>query len=183
MVTPTFCVRRGTGRRTAGNRWVWNPLRKRAFESDSRPGGLRCPSASLATSLLHSKDGRGSPLLSQIQKRGRTDTLRARRPVRRRAATNACVRSMPASHRRQAIPNRLSFCRQETGPFLKLSKRFFATLRLCVFSGGWAALRLRGSAPLRFLCDVLVSRCLGGSKRVGGRLRAFSVRSVPLWLS
>ena len=51
-------VWRGSGRRTAGNRWAGPPLRIQVFISVSRPSGLRSGSASLATSLLHSIDGR-----------------------------------------------------------------------------------------------------------------------------
>ena len=58
----------------------------------------------------------------------------ARRPVRRPAAMNACVRSRRTSHRRQAIPDRLSFCRQEAESLLKPSDPPFASLRLCAFA-------------------------------------------------
>jgi len=97
-------VRRGSGRGlTAGNRWAGQPLQKQAFVPVSRPSGLRSLSAGLATSLLRSIAGRVTRPFSKTQKRGRTDALHARRPVRSSATTSACVRSSRASHRRQTI--------------------------------------------------------------------------------
>jgi len=69
------------------------------------------------------------------RKRGRTDALRARRPLRSDATTYARVRSWGISHRRQAIPNRLSFCREDAQPPFKLSSPLSASLRGRL--GGW----------------------------------------------
>ena len=102
-------------------------------------------------------------------KLGRTDVPKARRPVRSPAAMDACIRSRRASHRRQAIPDRLSFCRKETEAPYRLSHRPFASLRYWV--GGWICAYLR---DLRFL---RVSRS-GSIWVICGQL---SVPSVPLW--
>jgi len=118
------------------------PFHKRASAPVVQPGSLRSLSAGLATSLLHSIVAKGTPPLPNMEKkRGRTDVPRARRPVRRPAAMNASVRSRRTSHRRQAIPDRLSFCRHETESLLKLSYRFLVSWCLggCDV-GGWAAL-------------------------------------------
>ena len=79
---------------------------------------------------------------------------RARRPVRRPAAMDARIRSRRASHRRQAIPDRLSFCRKETETPYPLSHRSFVNswcFRVFVFATGageWICVYL---LDLRFL--------------------------------
>jgi len=90
---------------------VGKPLRKRALVSVSRPGGLRSRRAQVSSLRFF--------IQYQTQKlRGRTDVPLARRPVGSDATTNARVRSSRASHRRQAIPDRLPFCCQSAvSPF------------------------------------------------------------------
>ena len=129
-VVGDFIVRRGSGRRTTGNRWVGTPIRMREFVTGSRPSGLRSLSASLATSLLHSIAGRSAPPPLMNEKKSRTDVPRARRPVRSAAATNACVRSSRASHRRQAIVRSPVVLPSISGFSLRAQ-----LLPLCV--GGW----------------------------------------------
>ena len=51
-------TRRGCGRPWGGrNRWAWKSSRTRAFETTSRPSGLRFESAGLAVSLFFKKVG------------------------------------------------------------------------------------------------------------------------------
>ena len=79
---------------------------------------------------------------------------RARRPVRRPAAMDARIRSRRASHRRQAILDRLSFCRKETETPYPLSHRDFVNswclgvLVVATWVGRWICVYLR---DLRFL--------------------------------
>ena len=107
-------------------------------------------------------DGREAPPPLIIgEKRGRTDVPWVRRPARRLAVTNACVRGRQASHRRQAISDRLSCCHQNAESPFRLSDRLF------VWAGGWVAfvsLCLRG-------CDGLKEKTLYSLLCV----------SVPLW--
>ena len=101
-------------------------------------------SAGLATSLVHSLVRRGAPPLPHTEeKRGRIDALRARRPVRRPTATDACIRCRRSSHRQQAISDRLSFCHHEADSLLKLSDHLLVSWCLggCDV-GGWAILCL-----------------------------------------
>jgi len=129
-------VWRGSGRRTAGNRWARKPLRKQAFVPISWPSGLRSASAGLAASLLQSITGRGTPPSHLKEKIGRIAVPLARRPVRRPAATDACIRSRRSSHRRQAI--------QSPVVLPSISGTAFQAQRppLCVFAslrgGDWA---------------------------------------------
>jgi hypothetical protein len=90
------------------------------------------------------------------RKRGRTDVPTARRTVRRSGVTDACIRNGRASHRRQAITDRLSFCRQSSAPTPKLSNRLFAPLRLCVFAlkTEGPIYRVRARAPSAFICVI-----------------------------
>ena len=121
---PPFSVRRGPGRPNTVI-ITRRPLTRPALSK----------SAGLVTPLLHSIDVRVSPLLPNTkEKRGRTDVPPARRPVRSDATTNARVRRSRASHRRQAISYRLSFCLQSAWPHFKFSNRPFASLRLCDFA-------------------------------------------------
>jgi hypothetical protein len=125
-------------------------------------------SAGLATSLLHQIVGRCTPPLPNLkEKRGRTDVPLARRSVRRPAATDARIRRRRASHRRQAISDRLSFCLPEAEAPCRLRHHPFASLRFRVFAffpwvGGW---------DLRYLRDLWADWA-------GGWLCAFS---VSLW--
>ncbi len=107
-------------------------------------------------------------LSSRLSKSGRSsrDVPSARRPVRRPTATDACIRCGGSFHRRQAIPDLLSFCCQEAGPPFKISDRSLVSWCLGGYDvGGWICVYLR---DLRF--------------EMGGWLRVFSVSSVPQWL-
>jgi hypothetical protein len=108
-------------------------------------------SAGLAISLLHSLEGTGLHPITMGREQGRTDVPRARRPVRSEATTKVHFGSSRASHRRQAIPDRLSFCRQEAELLFSLSDRLF------VWVGGW-------------ICVICV---ICGQVRVGGRAWCF----------
>ena len=59
---------------------------------------------------------------------------KARRPVRSGTSTGACVRRRPSSHRRQAIKDRLSFCRESP-----LHIDILAIASLCGRMGGWSS--------------------------------------------
>ena len=173
---PSRCssVWRGFGRRpTARYHWAVQPPQKRAFVPVSRPSVLRSSSAGLASSLLHSMDGMSPHSNTTRGKQGRTHVPQARRPVRRPAATNACVRSRRASHRRQAITDRLSFCRRS---WHRIKSPATAPLRLCDFAlfarvggfcvsaalrgweGGWLCVFWGEWADLSDLCDLWAVR-------------------------
>ena len=101
----TFCVWRDSrpsdGREPLGMESAPKTSFRVGFHSQ-RPA--LSESAGLASSLLYSIDGMGTPtFLTMKEKRGRTDVPLARRPVRSPAATDARIRSRRASHRRQAI--------------------------------------------------------------------------------
>ena len=113
-------------------------------------------SAGLASSLLHLMIGRRIPPQQH----------------RRAAATNVCVRSGRASHRRQAIPDRLSFCRKKRK---RLADSVTAPLLLCAF------------ASLRFLGRVRLRRYPATPGQVGAlRLRVLflggRVGSGSIWM-
>ena len=94
------------------DRWVGPKLRTQALVAVSQPSGLRLANAGLATT--HNRSINGGRLLSNKKRRvqGRPDVPAARRPVRSEATRNVHDRSRSASHRRQAIIDRLSFCLQ-----------------------------------------------------------------------
>jgi hypothetical protein len=129
------------------------------------PDPVVCALAEHRSRLISSSFNRWeghTPFPQMKKKRGRTDALRARRPVRRQAATNARVRRRLASHRRQAIPDRLSFCRQEAGSPLRISNQLFASLRLCVGGGaGGSAFSWVGGGICVYLCDLWALRMAG----------------------
>jgi len=110
---PACFVRQGSGRRpTARYRWAGQPPPKKSFCPGfpaQRPALYERRPRNLSS---HSKAGGDTFLSPTTQKCGRTDVPTARRPVRSSAATNAWVRSRQASHRRQAVSDRLSFCLQ-----------------------------------------------------------------------
>jgi hypothetical protein len=122
---------------TAGNRWARKPPRKQAFVPISWPSDLRSASAGLATSLLHSMAGKGTPSFPKMkEKKGRTDAPQARQSVRSAATTNARVRSSRASHRRQAIIRSPVVLPSISGTITQTQPSL-----LCVFAslrGGWA---------------------------------------------
>jgi len=109
---------------------------------------------------------------------------RARRPVRKPAAMDARIRSCRASHRRQAIPDRLSFCRKETETPYPLSHRGFVNswcLRVFVVATGageWICVYLRDlwAAPCA-LCASVVFR--PGREIQAVRRRACMVKPSP----
>jgi len=177
-VVGDFIARRGPGRRkTAGNRWVGTPRRKLAFVG--RPDPAACAFQAQASPLLFLFLWmRGATSLPDGSENGRTDALRARRPVRNPTATDACIRSRGSSHRRPAITDRLLFCHQEAGPLLKLSVRLF------VWAGGWAAfvsLCLRRCDVGAWVGSVFIC-VICGQERVGGRLCASATLRFLLWV-
>jgi len=99
----------------------------------SRPSGLRSAERRPRHLSFQSTVGRITSPSTTTQKNGRTDSPTARRPVRRRAAANACVRGRRTSRRRQAIRSPVVLPPILVTP-RKLSKRAFAPLRLCVFA-------------------------------------------------
>jgi len=133
-LVPTFSVRRGPrpsddGRVPLDRTPVSNtsvrrdvPVQRPAL-SERRPRRLSSSFNGWAEPSPNPKGG----------EKGRTDVLWARRAVRRQAATNACARSRRTSHRRQAIGDRLSFCRHSAASRSKLS------ICLFVWAGGWVA--------------------------------------------
>ena len=134
------------------------------------PGPTTCAlqSAGLATLHFYLSVWRVAPLTPLEKKRGRTDVPMARRPVRRPAATDACVRSRRASHRRQAISGSPVVLPRVSASPRNPSDRLF------VWADGWAAFV---SLCLR-VCDVGRWAALRSSLCVPSLCLCVS---VPLW--
>ena len=125
--------------------------------------------------------------------RGRTDVPEARRPVRRPAATDARIRSWRVSHRRQAIPDRLSFWRHEAESLFKLSVRPLVSWWLRRGRGG--DLRLSALSAVfpdericDHLCDLWAALCFlcalclcGQSLSCRAAKRSIRARVDPSW--
>jgi hypothetical protein len=110
------------------------------------------------------------------EKKGRTDVPRARRPVKRPATTNACVRRRRLFTGGRRSFDRLSFCLQEALPTFNFNTPFSASLRLCAggrvggsalfpVGGGTSCLRVFVFAPWAggicvHLCDLWAALCV-----------------------
>jgi len=101
------------------------------------------------------------------EKKGRTDGPMARRPVRRRASTNARVRRRPASHRRQAINRSPVVLPPRNGGTYKAQRPPLGVLVFWWLWRGWSGgicvylrylrFEMGWRAALRYFCDALVS--------------------------
>ena len=99
----------------------------------------------------------------------------ARRPVRSLRVTNARIRNEQDSHRRQAVSDRLSFCRHDAESLLKLSGCPLVSWCLggslgWVGGSGSICVICGQSARLCVLCASVVLLTLSEDQATGGRM-------------